>query len=253
MAPTPFLLLPPSEGKVAGGARRRTPDEFATLLGDERAVVAVALRTSLQRTSKHERERLVNARGDLAHRGLAALAAYLEGESLLLPAWRRYDGVVWRHFAPGSLTSVQRRRVLVPSSLYGVTTANDVIADYRMKMSVRLTTTGVVSRFWRRPLTQVLAAHVGRSTLVDFLPAEHAAALDVEVLANLVDYVRVSFVDSKNSRAVGHDAKAVKGVLARRVVLEGLGELESFTWQGWRVAKHDGGFVVVAPSSKRHD
>lgn len=249
MARTPFLLLPPSEGKVSGGTRRRTPDEFAVLLGNERAAVAEALRRSLQRASKHEREQLVNARGELARRGLGALDAYLEGESVLLPAWRRYDGVVWRHFAPSSLTSVQRRRVLVPSSLYGVTTANDVIADYRMKMSVRLKAAGVVSRFWRRPLTEVLAAHVGRSTLVDLLPAEHAAALDIGVLENLVDYVRVRFVDSKNSRAVGHDAKAVKGVLAQRLVLEGLGELENFTWRGWRVAKDDGGFVVVAPGS----
>ncbi|HQT99674.1 MAG TPA: peroxide stress protein YaaA [Acidimicrobiales bacterium] len=253
MARTPFLLLPPSEGKVAGGTRRRTPDEFALTLGDERAAVAVALRTSLERASRHEREQLVNAHGDLARRGLDALGTYLDGESLLMPAWRRYDGVVWRHFAPSSLTGAQRRRVLVPSSLYGVTTANDVIADYRMKMSVRLHNTGVVARFWRRPLTQALAAYVGGSTVVDLLPAEHAAALDVDALANLVDFVRVSFVDAKHSRAVGHDAKAIKGALARRLMLQGLGDLEDFTWQGWRVRKRDGGFVVVAPSLTRHD
>lgn len=253
MARTPLILLPPSEGKVIGGTRHRTPDAFAELLGQERAALAAGLRKSLKRASKHELERLVNARGELARRGLDALSEYLDGDPTLLPAWRRYDGVVWRHFAPSSLTSAQRRHVLVPSSLYGVTTANDVIADYRLKMSVRLKTTGVVSRFWRRPLTEALTAYVGRSTLVDLLPAEHAAAIDVESLAGVVDYVRVSFVDTKNSRAVGHDAKAVKGVLARRLVLEGLSGLEDFSWQGWRATRGDGGVVVVAQDSSRHD
>lgn len=245
----PYLLLPPSEGKTSGGTRRQTPDDFAPHLNEERAHVVAALAKTLARSSNHDRDKLVNARGALAQRGLDALEAYVAGEAPLLPAWRRYDGVVWRHLAPASLSAPQRRRILVPSSLYGVTTANDVIADYRLKMNVRLKTTGVLASYWRSLLTSVLVAHVGSHPLVDLLPGEHRAAFDVDALRDVVDYVRVSFVHQNNARAVGHDAKAVKGVVARRLVLEGLGGLEDFTWGGWRVAHSDEGFVVVAPGS----
>jgi len=184
----------------------------------------------------------------LADRALLATRAYLDGSSPLLEAWRRYEGVVWRHLEPATLGAEERSRLLVPSALYGLTDANDAIADYRLKMSVRLKSLGVLAGYWKTSLSEAVAAHVGSSTLVDLLPDEHAGAFDFAALGETTTLVRVSFVDRHRARAVGHAAKAVKGVVARRIVREGLANFEDFAWEGWRVERHETGFVVTAPA-----
>jgi len=246
---TPFVLLPPSEGKAAGGGGSPSRDTFDASLGAFRVRVAAALERSLRRATRAEREKLFNARGELAERALLATRAYLEGSAPLLEAWRRYEGVVWRHLEPATLEAEERSRLLVPSALYGLTSANDAIADYRLKMSVRLKPLGVLAGYWKAPLSQVLVAHVGETTLVDLLPGEHASAFDFGELGETTTLVRVSFVDRHRARAVGHAAKAVKGVVARRIVRDGLANFEDFVWEGWRVERHEAGFVVAAPRS----
>ncbi|HUY43490.1 MAG TPA: peroxide stress protein YaaA [Acidimicrobiales bacterium] len=249
MSGTPFVLLPPSEAKAAGGGAPPSLGTFDAPLATFRLRVATALETSLRRATRAERERIFNARGELGERALLATRAYLEGSAPLLEAWRRYEGVVWRHFEPATLDTEERSRVLIPSALYGLTSANDAIADYRLKMSVRLKSLGVLSGYWRTPLSEVLAAHVGEATLVDLLPGEHASAFDFSALRAAATLVRVSFVDRHRARAVGHEAKAVKGVVARHVLREGLANFEGLSWEGWRVERHETGFVVAAPPS----
>ena len=232
-----------------GGGAIPSRDTFDTDLGTVRQRVADALERTLRRATRAEREKLFHARGDLAERALHATRAYLDGSAPLMEAWRRYEGVVWRHLDPATLETAQRARVLVPSALYGLTSANDVIADYRLRMSVRLKSLGPLANFWKAPLSSALIAHVGEATVVDLLPDEHAGAVDLGALSEATALVRVSFVDQKRHRAVGHAAKAVKGVLARCLVLEGLAGLEDFAWEGWRLEGRDGGFVAVSPGT----
>ncbi|NNN09578.1 MAG: hypothetical protein HKL85_10355, partial [Acidimicrobiaceae bacterium] len=42
----------------------------------------------------------------------------------------------------------------------------------------------------------------------------------------------------------GHDAKAVKGIVARRILDDGLDAIEYFHWRGWRGRIRDGRFEV---------
>ena len=247
MSTTPFVLLPPSEGKAAGGSARRTPDCFGSQLAAARSALAQALGKTLRGVSRANLEKLVNARGDRALEARSALESYLDGSASHLVAWRRYDGVVWRHLDPATLSEDQRARVLVPSALYGVTCANDVIADYRLKMSVRLKGLGPVAPFWRDALTETVIGHVTGREIVDLLPREHAAAVDFDALGATTTLVRVSFVDQRRARAVGHAAKAAKGMVARAVLDGGVASLENFEWAGWRASASDDGFVVIAP------
>jgi cytoplasmic iron level regulating protein YaaA (DUF328/UPF0246 family) len=115
-----------------------------------------------------------------------------------------------------------------------MTTAQDPIGDYRLKMNVSLAPLGNLAAYWRPVLTEVLVAHLGGSTVVDLLPREHEAALDLEALSDTCRVARVRFVAADGAAAVGHGAKAVKGVFARRVLQDGLGVLDSFDWEGWR-------------------
>jgi hypothetical protein len=241
------VLLPPSEGKAAGGCASRTPDGFGPQLALARSALAHALGKTLRGVSRANLEKLVNARGERALAARTALEQYLGGTAPHLVAWRRYDGVVWRHLDPATLSDDQRARVLVPSALYGVNCANDVIADYRLKMSVRLKGIGPVAPFWRDALTETVIGHVAGREVVDLLPREHAAAVDFDLLGVATTLVRVSFVDQHRARAVGHAAKAAKGIVARTVLEGGVASLRDFEWAGWRAHANDQGFVVVAP------
>jgi cytoplasmic iron level regulating protein YaaA (DUF328/UPF0246 family) len=141
----------------------------------------------------------------------------------------------------------------VPSSLYGVTTAEDRIADFRLKMNVGVAPLGTMATFWKPRVTPVVAAHARRATFVNLLPGEHEAAIDVRELTRTRHVIRVQFIDGVGGTTVGHDAKAVKGVLARTLLLDGLDALADFEWQGWRSIPVDGAFHVVSPAQRNLD
>ena len=247
VAPAPFVLLPPSEGKAPGGTRAGCAGTFDAALRGPRRAVRAALADALAGPPA-ARPKLFGATGALLDRAVAATTSLVEGRPPRLPAWQRYTGVVWTELEPDSLEAADRRHILVPSAVYGVTTAEDRIADHRIKLSVRLGDLGVLARFWQPTVTAALARHCADSTVVDLLPVEHAAAVDWATLAAAATVVRVRFVTS-TGRAVGHDAKAAKGAFARTVLTRGLDGATSFSWRGW-TARRDrsaSSITVTAP------
>ncbi len=177
---------------------------------------------------------MLNARGPLLERAIEPRGNWPTSG---FRAWRRGSATAascGRTSVPRRSRRTQRRRILIPSSLYGVTTAEDRIADFRLKMNVGVAPLGTMATYWRPRVTPVLAAHARRSTIVNLLPLEHEAAIDLGELTRTRRVVRVQFIDGVGGTTVGHDAKAVKGVLARTLLLEGLDALSAFEWQGWR-------------------
>lgn len=229
-----IVLLPPSEGKAPGGRGRWSPasGSFAQLAPARVAVAEAVLAAP---------PTVFGARGELAERAAGAARAVATGTARALPAWQRFTGVVWQHLDPATLPSADRRRIVVPSGLLGLCRGNDPTPDFRLKLSVSLPGLGRLDRWWRPQLTAVLAG--GRGPIVDLLPGEHAAAIDLDAIGRR-RVVRVEFVAAEGGGAAGHAAKAVKGILARRLLLGGLGVVDGFTWQGWR-AELDGDVVVV--------
>jgi cytoplasmic iron level regulating protein YaaA (DUF328/UPF0246 family) len=245
----PLLLLPPSEGKTDGGrapAARTKAGPFAEGLAPARDEVRRALGRALRGADDATAARLLGVRGDLLARARATTAAYVHGDAPVLPAVRRYSGVVWDHLGP--LRAAEARRVLVPSALYGLTTGADPIADYRLKFSVSLPGIGGLARFWRPTLTGALVAHARRRVVVDLLPTEHAGAFDQVALHRALTVVRVQFRTADGSGVAGHDAKAVKGCVAHAVLADGLDALGTFRWQGWHTRVTDAGVDVLAPA-----
>lgn len=243
-----LLLVPPSEGKAQGGTKSKKRDTFALALEPKREEIRRALGEALQMRTLDELSKLMKVRGPLFDRAYEATAAIVAGKAPFLPAWRRYSGVVWEHIEPHSLKPSQRERILIPSGLYGVTTAQDDVADYRLTMHVSLPGIGTVARYWRSPLTRALMEYRPHSVVVDLLPQEHSAAIDTIALAKHRSVVRVEFVRADGNGAAGHVAKAAKGNFARYLLDEGLDEAISFRWDGWRVTKSPTGFVLIAPN-----
>ena len=243
----PLLLLPPSEGKAAGGRRAGRPDSFADELATPRAAVLDELGHVLRHTDAAARTTVLGVRGELLDRALAATDELVDGTAPVLPAWRRYSGVVWAGLDPATLGPADRRRILVPSALYGLSTAADPVADYRLRLLVVLGRIGRLSTYWRPSLTTALAARARGRVVVDLLPAEHAHALDLSALEGSARVVRVRFVGPDGRRAVGHEAKTAKGRLARALVDGGLEAADDFTHDGWRSRRHRDVVTVTAP------
>jgi hypothetical protein len=212
---------------------------FDELLREPRHEVLVALASLIKNDRPDDIERTLRVHGALLERALLASHALVEHRARYLPAWRRYNGVVWSHLEPSSLNVGHRRRILVPSGLYGVTTAQDAVADYRLKMNVGLGPTGGLATFWRPWLTPTLATHCAGAAVVNLLPGEHASAIKMESLAKVSHVIDVRFLSLGEDVVAGHEAKAVKGVLARQILLEGVRALETFSWQGWRTRLED--------------
>jgi hypothetical protein len=247
------VLLPPSEGKEPGGSRAVKTGTFDTELEAPRREVLAALAQLLDAGDASDIEKTLRVHGALLERAIDSSRDLIEQRTRLLPAWRRYSGVVWGHLDPATLSGAQRRRILVPSGLYGLTTAQDPIGDYRMKMNVVLSPLGGLATYWRPRATPVLVRHVAGSVVVNLLPAEHATAIDFTQLRTSCHLVTVRFVVEGEEIVAGHEAKAVKGILARQLLDQGLGALDTFDWQGWRTDADAGVSRTVAPRVKARE
>lgn len=238
-----FLLVPPSEGKAAGGAGRWRPTGggFGRRLGHHRTEVIAALATPAVAN-----ERTLGVRGDLLDRALDATARLGAGTAKVLPAWQRYTGVVWEHLDASTLDDDQRRRILVPSALLGLATGVDPVPDHRLKFSVSLPGTGRLDRWWRPEVTAALAALPRGALLIDLLPNEHRAAVDFDdrALRRRHPIVRVDLTDARGA-AAGHDAKAAKGRLARNLLVHGLDGIDRWNDDGRAEVTSDDGVLAV--------
>jgi hypothetical protein len=202
-------------------------------------------------SSDSDLSRTFKARGDLLERARSANMLAAGGGASLLPAWRRYVGIVWKHLEPATLTTPQRKRILVPSALYGVNLATDDIGDYRLAMNASLTNVGRLGSYWRDDVTSSLMNICAGSTVVNLLTAEYVAAVDLARLATTCSVVNVTFVSAVSHKAVGHDAKAVKGLLARRLLQCGFRDLAGWSWNDWSVREVGRDIEVVCSGAGR--
>ena len=219
-----MLLLPPSEGKAEGGSARRSawsPDQgaFGRRLGDRRATVVEALAAA-----GGGDEKLLGVKGDHLLRAQSANSSLVGAPTL--PAWQRYTGVVWDHLDPETLPAAARKQIVVVSGLLGLVRGDDAVPDYRLKMGANLAPFGKLSTWWRAAVTDEITRLGRRHVIVDLLPQEHRAAWDPP--RDLpIDAISVTLVDP-TGKPGGHFAKAAKGELARAILVEGLGVLD--TW-----------------------
>ncbi len=205
-------MLPPSEGKATGGIPGSRWSLLAgtfTELAAQRKRVITALSTQDGGSQK-----LLGVSG--AHLERAQHANLTLLTSPTLPAWQRYTGVVWDHLDLASLPLAIRksalRSLLVPSGLAGIITAGDALPDYRLKMGARLGELGVMSNFWRESVSSAVRAFAKKRPVLDLLTIEHRA-----VFSDRVNFIEVSFL-AKTGKAVGHEAKATKGLFVRHVL-----------------------------------
>jgi cytoplasmic iron level regulating protein YaaA (DUF328/UPF0246 family) len=244
------LLLPPSEGKAPGGKGRwATDDGRFPELAKARHEVAAALVDAMD--DEAGATRVTSLRGPAAAGARATNRAVVGGP--VLPAWQRYTGVVWDHLDPATLKGAPRRRaasILVVSAIGGLFAFDDPIPDYKCGIGNRLPGVGGLAPFWRRHSAPALVAACSGAIVWDLLPSAHRSAIALEGAG--ADRVLRVEPRTEAGRAVGHDAKAVKGAFARWILETGAGAtrpaaLATFTWPGWRAARA-GDTVALIPA-----
>lgn len=192
MAPRTVILLPPSEGKVEGGA------------GAPWAPGTMALPD------------LDGMRKELLDLLPSAIGADVR-EAATMPAIERYSGVLYKELDAATIRGQAKRRldrqVLIVSGLWGAVAPRDPIPYYKLKMAARVGDLGRLSGWWRPELTAALAPKVKGAVVWDLLPNEHAAALDWRDLAPQ-QRITLRFV-AANGKTVSHWNKLLKGSVVR--------------------------------------
>lgn len=209
-----LVLLPPSEGKAAGGTGG--PLDLGALSHPALTGTRARLVEALQAAALADPSALQVA--------LSCPAGEVENDAVLttsatLPALRRYTGVVYEALSYPTLSSAGRRRanasLRVVSALFGLLCPTDRIPSYRLSGGTSVPGLGSLAAAWRPVLEPELAAH--RGLVVDLRSGPYAA------LARVPDAVQVRVLrESDGVRSVvSHDNKHTKGLLARALCERG--------------------------------
>jgi cytoplasmic iron level regulating protein YaaA (DUF328/UPF0246 family) len=186
------ILLPPSEGKA-------TPE------GGEPA----------------DLDSLVFA-GELEERREALVDALDPGlrEAPAAPAAEVYTGVLYQRLDLAGLSAAARRRaakrVLIASALWGFVRLEDRIPYYKLPPSTKLDGFGPLAAWWREALAAAMPDAAGE-TIVDMRSGAYVAAWKPK-RATLLS-VRAFREEKGERKAVSHMAKAVRGEVARALLL----------------------------------
>ncbi|MDQ1732732.1 MAG: uncharacterized protein QOK10_2891, partial [Pseudonocardiales bacterium] len=214
------LLLPPSEGKLAGGRGKPLSERPASSdLDPARATVRDALEALLVSA---DRETIARA---LALPASVVDEAVTDNGSILstatMPAVARYAGIVYDGLCVRELSAAARRRadrdVLIFSGLFGVLRGGEPIPVYRVPAKASLPGLGIAGTFWRRHLDSQLPSMLGGGLIIDLRSADYAAMWkprDEAARARLISVRILSPRPAGDFAVISYPSKYHKGRLA---------------------------------------
>ncbi|MBT2403585.1 MULTISPECIES: peroxide stress protein YaaA [unclassified Streptomyces] len=223
-----LVLLPPSEGKAAGGSGAPLKPESLSLAGlaEARAAVLEELVELCVGDELKAREVLGLSEG---LRGEVAKNAELRS-AVARPAGEIYTGVLYDALGladlPAGARALAEESLLVFSGLWGAVRVTDRIPSYRCSMGVKLPGLGALGAYWRGPMAAVMPEASGDGLVLDLRSSAYAAAWKPKgEPAGRTATVRVlhaQVVDGVEKRSVvSHFNKATKGRLVRDLLVAG--------------------------------
>jgi cytoplasmic iron level regulating protein YaaA (DUF328/UPF0246 family) len=212
------ILLPPSEGKTAGGrgkplALSATDDPLSAA----RDTVLSALERLVAGSDAKASDALLLPPG-VAAEAIVTNAAVRN--SATMPALRRYAGVVYDGLDLPSLTpataKLAGRRVLIFSGLLGVVRGDEPVPNYRVPAKAQLPGVGIAGTFWRPVLTDVLRDRLDDDLVVDLRSSDYASMWrpDKKQAQRVVTLRFLSKTPSGKYAIVSYNSKFAKGRLA---------------------------------------
>lgn len=162
----------------------------------------------------------------------------------LTPALLAYEGIQYRHMAPGVFTweefSYLQEHLRILSGLYGILRPFDGVVPYRLEMQAKLSGPGFSSlyQFWGTSLADTLAAETG--LILNLASREYSRAVS-DHLPDGVRLLTCTFGELENGRIVekGTLCKMARGELVRWMAerrLQDTEELKAFHRLDYRYA-----------------
>lgn len=224
------ILLPPAEGKRAGGNpfapdmfdyRTSNTFNYFSELNPERRQLIARLQAAV--AAGEGLETLFGVKGEALEEALRANEEIYQAP--LMAALDRYSpGVMYEAMDFGGLPTGAQRRLLengvIFSGLFGLLRPDDLIPNYRLRMDATLPEIGKVSRFWRPHLSPLLNRTVQGLTVWNLLPLAHQEAWeDAHTYARMIE---VKFFVEKGGerRPLSHGVKPLRGRLVNFIVRE---------------------------------
>ena len=162
--------------------------------------------------------------GPLRERREALIDALDPGlrEAPAAPAAEVYTGVLYQRLDLAGLTSAARRRaakrVLIASALWGFVRLEDRIPYYKLPPSTKFEGIGPLAAWWREALAAAMPDEDGEA-IVDMRSGAYVSAWKPRRATLLA--VRAFRQAQGERKAVSHMAKAVRGDVARALLLAG--------------------------------
>ena len=218
-----LILLPPSESKAS--VRRGKPFDveslsFPALTKTRRDVLDALVQVSAEPDGP-QRLGVPPTLADLVARNVTLEDAPTAAAETI------YTGVLYDALGLTDLDASSRRRarawIVVISALFGAVRLADRIPPYRLNMCGRLPGLPHLPELWRSELAAVLPETARRGVIVDCRSAEYATAWRPSgELAERTVVVKVVRDRGEARSAVSHNAKHTRGLVARRIVTEGI-------------------------------
>lgn len=249
-----LILLPPSEGKAAGGSGPAVDLDGMSWpgLGRHRQRVLSALVTVCQNNPVKARGLLGLSEALDSDRAANAVAE----SSPTMPAGHRYAGVLHDALGYPTLKASPRRRadtsVIVLSGLWGATRPTDLVPAYRIGIATKLPRIGPLPTYWRAPLLATLDEEIAEQGALDLRSSGYAAMYrPSKQAASAVIAVNVTGPDGRRS-APSYQSKVAKGRLVRALLEQGRPTAEALPTAaeaiGLEAVETASGFLVKAPT-----
>jgi cytoplasmic iron level regulating protein YaaA (DUF328/UPF0246 family) len=243
------ILLPPAEGKKAGGNplapnvfdyRASNTFNYFSELNPERRRLIDALQQAIEEGC--DLEKLFGLKGPLLDEAVRLTRELYKAP--LMAALDRYSpGVLYQalDFA-GLPTGAQRRfleNTIIFSGLFGLLRPDDLIPNYRLRMEAVVPGIGKVSRYWRPYISPLLNELLKDRVVWNLLPAVHQEAWEDGHTYQQMIEVRFFREQKGGGRPVTHGVKLLRGRLVNFIVREGLSDPEGLrAWhdpEGYRL------------------
>lgn len=215
-----IVLIPPSEGKRAGGS-----GPVIEALPETRELL------KRYRAAAKKRRAILGVKGEALEQAHAANLAILE--SATMSAIERYTGVVYEALDYASLDAKAKRfcdeHVRIVTSMFGLVSPLDPIPDHKLKIEKL-----EAWKLWKPAMSRALEGEY----VIDLLPKAHARAVHYDT------GIRVEFFD-EHGLAMGHFGKHIKGRFVRWLCEHAVedparfGEFDEdgFSWDGERFVR----------------
>jgi cytoplasmic iron level regulating protein YaaA (DUF328/UPF0246 family) len=220
-----IILLPPSEGKEAGGElefNKVNSDLSFDKINNSREYLLEEIKKNLNKISDKFIEKVFDVKIELALNKKNQLLN-LKSEKTM-PCIKRYSGVMFKAIDYDSLNEVSKNHfnnnVIFISGLFGKLKPLDLIPDYKLKINAKVLDLNV-EKFWRENLKESFIDTFKDKIVIDILPEAHRKVVDY---SNSKSHYQVIFgefkeVNGENKfKQAGHNSKVLKGELVRYLV-----------------------------------